>query len=55
MKILGSAAVDYPHEGLISTSLLFGARISDFEYGSNEREMINTISDELLFAKLTKV
>ena len=55
MKILGSAAVDYPHEGLISASLLFGARISDFEYGSNEREMINTISDELLFAKLTKV
>ena len=37
MKILGSAAVDYPHEGLISASLLFGARSTDFEYGSNER------------------
>ena len=55
MKISGLASLDYPHEGLIAASLLFGARISEFENDSNEKSMINTTTDSLILAKLTKI
>lgn len=55
LKIKGKASLDYPHQGLISTQLLFGSMINDHDNGTSERRLVNNKSESLISAKLLKL
>ena len=49
------ASLDYPHEGLISTGLLFGSMVNDIQNDPAERSIVNNKSESLISAKLLKL
>ena len=55
LRIKGMASLDYPHEGLISTGLLFGSMVNDIQNDPAERSIVNNKSESLISAKLLKL